>query len=522
MRTPRRRVGKRGGMAAGRIGMGAEADAPRRAGRRPTFVSARAARRVVRIVGSIIGCGRPRVNSSAPRSMMRSARAPLAPSAPAPGTARWRRRCGRRRAGSAAPPRTACRRRRGRGWRRGLARRLSAASRARPMARRARPPQRPAAVAARALAGSCRSAGADEADRERLAAPADALEHGAARPRGRRLGDQDDRRVAGSASSRSIAASVESRRPRGERSRPPTPMACEMPRRPCAIRQRDFLHAGAGGADDADVAARHALAKASGTPPMMAVPQSGPITRRPSALASRLSATSSRQRHVVGEDHDVETAPQRLARLGRGEVAGHRDQRQVGVRQLPQRGAQLRGCRAPAPLGRGARLVEQRPRAAQGCSRRLRDPARTRDDQVVGRGRLAFGFEQARVAQDVLVGGRAIISAGLLDAGQRGDPARERASARPSRGRSPADLVADASAHAAPLLGRQRPRGLLEARERRAHDARADLADARLAVGDAGVDGRRDAGLDHRRTSMPVARRRSRAPGSSIPDSRRR
>ena len=35
------------------------------------------------------------------------------------------------------------------------------------------------------------------------------------------------------------------------------------------------------------------LANASGVPPMMAVPQSGPITRRPSALASRLRATSS-------------------------------------------------------------------------------------------------------------------------------------------------------------------------------------------------------------------------------------
>ena len=85
------------------------------------------------------------------------------------------------------------------------------------------------------------------------------------------------------------------------------------------------------------------LAKASGTPPMMAVPQSGPITRRPSVLRLALQRHFLGERHVVAEDHHVETRAQRLARLGGGVVAGHGDEREVASGLRAQRGAQGAG-----------------------------------------------------------------------------------------------------------------------------------------------------------------------------------
>ena len=57
------------------------------------------------------------------------------------------------------------------------------------------------------------------------------------------------------------------------------------------------------------------LAKASGTPLMIAVPQSGPMTIRSRARANCLSAQLVFLRHVVAEQHDVEPEPQRLHRL---------------------------------------------------------------------------------------------------------------------------------------------------------------------------------------------------------------
>ena len=72
------------------------------------------------------------------------------------------------------------------------------------------------------------------------------------------------------------------------------------------------------------------LAKPSGTPPMIAVPQSGPITKRPPFARLALERRLVLDRHIVGEDHDVEPELQRLARLGDGEVSRDRDQRQIG------------------------------------------------------------------------------------------------------------------------------------------------------------------------------------------------
>ena len=77
-----------------------------------------------------------------------------------------------------------------------------------------------------------------------------------------------------------------------ERSRPPTPIACETPSPSRAIVQVVSCR------PVPDAAARPmrprgtALAKPSGTPSTMAVPQSGPIMSRPRSSASRFSATS--------------------------------------------------------------------------------------------------------------------------------------------------------------------------------------------------------------------------------------
>src|SRR5687768_16598423 len=57
---------------------------------------------------------------------------------------------------------------------------------------------------------------------------------------------------------------------------------------------------------------------------------------------------------------------------------------------------------------------------------------------------------------------------------------------------------------------------LLEAGERRARHAGADLADARAAVRDAGVDRRRDAGLDHE-TRIDTDRRAGEFEGRDLP-----
>ena len=100
-------------------------------------------------------------------------------------------------------------------------------------------------------------------------------------------------RVAESASSMASAASVLIPPTGSLRSRPPTPRACETPYPACAIR----LDTSCMPVPDAPMIPIAPcgiwLAKASGTPPMMAVPQSGPMTNNPAATASRLSETSS-------------------------------------------------------------------------------------------------------------------------------------------------------------------------------------------------------------------------------------
>ncbi len=99
--------------------------------------------------------------------------------------------------------------------------------------------------------------------------------------------------VSGSAASASMPSSIISPPTSAERSRPPVPMACETPppRRWMTL-ETSWMPVPA--APTMPIGPRRtALAKASGRPPRMAVPQSGPISSNPRPAASCLSATSS-------------------------------------------------------------------------------------------------------------------------------------------------------------------------------------------------------------------------------------
>ena len=192
-------------------------------------------------------------------------------------------------------------------------------------------------------------------------------------------------RVAGSASSRSMAAKVESAPTSPLRSRLPTPMACEMPLPACAIRQLTSCRP-VPDAPIRPISPRGTrLAKARGTPPMMAVPQSGPITRRPSACAFALQGDFLRQGDVVAKNHHVEAAAQGLARFVGGVDTRHRDQGKAGGRLLAQ--ARCASCAVPC-CRRLAPALRCRSRAAQAaCKRllgRLRRSGAHRQDQIVG------------------------------------------------------------------------------------------------------------------------------------------
>jgi hypothetical protein len=76
------------------------------------------------------------------------------------------------------------------------------------------------------------------------------------------------------------------------RSRPPVPMAWLTPPPRRWIWQVTSCSPVPEAATSPMAPRRTALAKPSGTPPTMAVPQSGPMTRRPRRSASRLRATS--------------------------------------------------------------------------------------------------------------------------------------------------------------------------------------------------------------------------------------
>ena len=75
-------------------------------------------------------------------------------------------------------------------------------------------------------------------------------------------------------------------------SRPPVPMACEMPEPSFEMMQVTSCRPVPAAATTPMRPRGTTLAKASGTPLMMAVPQSGPMTSRPFLRANFLRATS--------------------------------------------------------------------------------------------------------------------------------------------------------------------------------------------------------------------------------------
>ena len=100
-------------------------------------------------------------------------------------------------------------------------------------------------------------------------------------------------RVSGSASRASRAMNVPSPPTSSPRSRPPTPIPWEIPPPPRCTSTDSSWRPVPEAAMTPISPRRTRFAKASGTPAMIAVPQSGPITIRPRARASRLRATSS-------------------------------------------------------------------------------------------------------------------------------------------------------------------------------------------------------------------------------------
>ena len=241
----------------------------------------------LRRVGSIIGCARPWVSASSPKSTMvwpstsRSGRRQRevvgqrdVAADRAEGRGRHQHRLVAERAADEQPAQQAvrsrgrCRRRRGPATPAGCDRAAPA------------PPRRPRSG----------RAGRGRAAPSSTGVPSAAASARECRARPRRPGGLDTttiRSTSGSASSRRSASRVASPPTADDRSRPPTPSACDAdPRRPAwSSRREQLLAAGAGRGDDADRPGRTALAKPSPTPPTTAVPQSGPSPAAPREAA---------------------------------------------------------------------------------------------------------------------------------------------------------------------------------------------------------------------------------------------
>ena len=365
---------------------------------------------------------------------------------------------------------------------------------------RARSPAAALSVAAaRALAGSARSAAPRKQIVNGFGAARDAVEHQPARRRGSGgLEISTMCRVAG------VGVERVDRHQRGDRADLGLEVAAAGADgvADAAAGARDqaghFLHAGARRADDADVAARHRVGESE----RRAGDDRGAAVRahHQQAALARLALERDLvlERHVVGEDHArggrarAPCAPRRRrngpaprsARGWRRAVCAHRAAERCATRQRRRRGLLARLRRA------GASPPRSRPR------RRPHRSARSARIRSLGSAASPSAPSRPASRRMLLVGRRADHQPGLLDAGQRGD-CREIAHQRDRvEIGGAADLVDDHAHRDAHRLARRRP---APARSRRAApcDAGADLADAGLAVRDAGVDGRREAGLDH-------------------------
>ncbi len=308
---------------------------------------------------SIIGCGRPRVRWSSPKST-RCAR---------PGRGR-RRAPSRARKGMLDAIRPSARGRDEHGL---VAERAAGEQPAEVAARRpASRPGRPSAPAAstgapRAVDDRCGGrgqvgpAGAEEPEdapacRASRHAPARARPppaRAAWRPRPRS-------RVASSAASRSRARSVERPPTAADRSRPPTPRQCETPTPAPSSRHIRCWAPVPEAATMPTGPGRTTLAKPRPTPPTTAVPQSGPITSSAGPAGVLLERDLLLDRHVVAEDHHVQPGVEGVHRVGEGVGARRRDQRDRRV--APGGGGRARSWReaTPAPGPAPARAGSDR------------------------------------------------------------------------------------------------------------------------------------------------------------------
>ena len=169
----------------------------------------------------------------------------------------------------------------------------------------------------------------------------------------------------------------------------------------------DLLQARARGADQADPTAPHQVGKAEAD-----AVQDGRAAIRAHhqqvlLLRPTLQLDLVGQRDVVGEQEHVQTLGQRLARFGRGELAGHRDDRQVGLRLEPMRAAHRTRLYA-VRTGRPVRTRRGAP--ASSCSACCRaasadaaSAARTAITRSFGPADSACADQQARVSQQLAI-----------------------------------------------------------------------------------------------------------------------
>ena len=187
---------------------------------------------------------------------------------------------------------------------------------------------------------------------------------------GRGLGDDDDRpRSPGRRRARRAPAGWTGRRPRADRSRPPTPRQWLMPTPAASSSAITCCAPVPLAATSPTGPGATTLAKPRPTPPTTAVPQSGPMTSRSSAAAAVLEQHLVLDGDVVGEDHHRAPAARRRRprrwRAGRARRRARAWPRRRGRRGRGSAGWRPRPQLSPAPAAAGRQRVLERgePRA---------------------------------------------------------------------------------------------------------------------------------------------------------------
>ena len=177
-------------------------------------------------------------------------------------------------------------------------------------------------------------------------------------------------RVAGSSASAASPCSIVMPPISSLRSRPPVPSACDTPPPALWIRHVTSCKPVPDAATSPMSPRRTTLAKPSGTPLTIAVPQSGPMTMRSWSRAYVLIVSSSATETLSEKSITLRPDASALQRLGRRVIAGHRDEREVRLRRAFEAESDA-GQRQPK---RGGIAVARRGRGSQdrlGCRERF-------------------------------------------------------------------------------------------------------------------------------------------------------